>query len=105
MQISLYLLSAYEEHDKMHMCRHHWNYQWRGRIGRPEATKVKIRKERFGGLIQDVDGKIYKVDFELFDLLINLPDTKKEAVLKQLLSTGVERFTLERLNNQPANHR
>jgi len=65
MIIELYLQSAYEEYAKMHMCRSHWNYQWSGRKGRfpnDKISTIKMRKEEFGGLVQNTDGRIYKTD-------------------------------------------
>jgi len=77
MQICLYLQNAYEEYDNAHMCRGHWNYQWGGR-GSSEIPKrsssIKIREERFGGLIQNVDGKIYKIDKQAFEVIRRLKD-------------------------------
>lgn len=64
MELELYLLSPYEEYTKLHLCRKHWNYQWRGRKGSffVENKIIRLRREIFGGLLQAVDGKIYKLD-------------------------------------------
>ena len=66
MKIDLYLLSPYEEYANKHMCRKHWNYQWRGRRSiKVENNKfIRLRRESFGGLLQAPDGKIFKVDDE-----------------------------------------
>ena len=66
MNIALFLLSAYEEYPNKHICRNHWNYQWRGRRGThfKQVSKIKLRKESFGGLLQNSDGKIYRLDDE-----------------------------------------
>lgn len=65
MKLELYLISPHEEYAEKHACRKHWNYQWRGRRGSPYDgvySKIKLRKESFGGLLMNSDGKLYKVD-------------------------------------------
>jgi hypothetical protein len=65
MKLELYLISPYEEYAKKHACRKHWNYQWGGRRGSPfegSNAKIRLRKESFGGLLKNSDGKLYKVD-------------------------------------------
>ena len=65
MKIDLYLISPHEEYAEKHACRKHWNYQWRARRGSPYEgvySKIKLRKETFGGLLMNSDGKLYKVD-------------------------------------------
>ena len=65
MKITLYLLSSFEEYADKHACRKHWNYQWGGRRGSPFEgvnSNIKLRKESFGGLLKNSDGKLYKVD-------------------------------------------
>ena len=65
MKIELYMISPHEEYPNKHMCRRHWNYEWRGRRGSPFEgvyTNIKLRKEAFGGLLKNTDGKLYKVD-------------------------------------------
>ena len=71
MDVELYLISANEEYANRHMCRGHWNYKWRGRKGSSPGrlNKIKMRKEKFGGLLQTMDGKIYKVDHEGFEVI------------------------------------
>lgn len=86
MEISLYLQSAYEEYDKMHMCRRHWNYQWGGRKGKMPFLRIpsiKMREECFGGLIQNIDGKIYKIDKQGFEVVRHL---KKKKPLEEISS-------------------
>ena len=65
MKLELYLISPHEEYTKKHVCRKHWNYQWGGRRGSPyegSYAKIKLRKESFGGLLKNSDGKLYMVD-------------------------------------------
>ena len=65
MKLELYLISPHEEYAEKHACRKHWNYQWGGRRGSPYDgvySKIKLRKESFGGLLLNSDGKLYKVD-------------------------------------------
>lgn len=65
MKIDLYLISSFEEFDRKHVCRQHWNYQWRSRRGSPfegSQAKIKLREESFGGLLKNSDGKLYRVD-------------------------------------------
>jgi len=71
MEINLYMLSAYEEYANKHMCRGHWNYEWRGRRGTylDGDNIVKLRKEEFGGLFQSADGKIYKIDNQGYEFI------------------------------------
>lgn len=72
MNIELYLISPHEEYAEKHACRKHWNYQWRGRRGSSYEgmySKVKLRKESFGGLLMNSDGKLYKVDKSGYDAL------------------------------------
>ena len=60
MKINLYLLSPFEEYADKHACRRHWNYQWGGRRGSPFEgvnSNIKLRKESFGGLLKNYDGK------------------------------------------------
>ena len=77
MKIELYLISSQEEYTNMHMCRRHWNFQWRGRrSGQLELLNgpIRLRKESFGGLMRTTDGKLWKLDHEAFfwlDLLVN----------------------------------
>lgn len=79
MKVSLFMLSAYEEYDSrnVHMCRGHWNFQWKGRY-RPNPTKpfpikpLKVRRESFGGLLQDYDGKIYRLDDEVYEAIMKM---------------------------------
>jgi len=71
MKIDLFLISPYEEYPNKHICRRHWNYEWRGRRGThfTENKTVKLRKESFGGLLQAVDGKIFKLDNSAYDFI------------------------------------
>jgi len=71
MELKLYLLSPYEEYSYKHMCRRHWNYQWRGRSSiHPIDNKIiRLRKESFGGLLQAMDGKIYVLDEEGYEFV------------------------------------
>ena len=76
MEIELYMISAHEEYAVKHMCRAHWNYNWRGRRGSmPDViSNIKIRKESFGGLMQSPDGKLWKLDDEAYfylNMLLN----------------------------------
>lgn len=75
MKIELYLLSSFEEYANMHMCRRHWNFQWRGRRGNFNVNEgVKIRPESFGGLMKSPDGKLWKLDREAYfylNMLLN----------------------------------
>lgn len=75
MKIELYLISPHEEYVNMHMCRKHWNFQWRGRRGSSSnPDKPKLRKESFGGLLKSSDGKLWKLDREAYfwlDMLVN----------------------------------
>lgn len=68
MKIDLFLISPHEEYANKHMCRKHWNYNWRGRRGTYLDGKniVKIRKESFGGLMQSPDGQLWKLDPEAY---------------------------------------
>ena len=71
MKVELYLISSYEEYANKHMCRGHWNYEWRGRRGTflDSNSQIKIRKESFGGLLKVADGKIYKLDNNGYDFV------------------------------------
>lgn len=74
MKIELYLISPEEEYARKHMCRKHWNYNWRGRrrwspYNPPDHIKIKIRKESFGGLMQTPDAKLWKLDHEAYFFL------------------------------------
>jgi len=106
MKLELFLISAYEEYTNKHMCRDHWNYQWRGRRGTflDDNKLIKLRKENFGGLLQAVDGKIYKLDDygydfvkqyrtgnPLCDICKNLSITKEEGLkfVEKLNEIGV----------------
>ena len=68
MKTELYMISAHEEYTNKHICRRHWNYNWRGRRGADLTPNknVKIRKESFGGLMQTSDGQIWKLDNEAY---------------------------------------
>lgn len=68
MKIELYMISSFEEYVGKHVCRSHWNYNWRGRRGADLTPNknVKVRKENFGGLMQSPDGQIWKFDFEAY---------------------------------------
>jgi len=75
MKAELFLISPHEEYAVKHMCRRHWNFQWRGRRGSNGIYgKPKIRKESFGGLLMGTDGKLWKVDNEAYfwlNLILN----------------------------------
>ena len=68
MKAELYLISPTEEYAVKHVCRKHWNYQWRrSRLSYIDAnTKPKLRKESFGGLIQLSNGELWKLDHEAY---------------------------------------
>lgn len=68
MKAELYLLSPTEEYANKHICRKHWNYQWRkSRSSYLEhPVPPKIRKESFGGLIQLSNGELWKLDHEAY---------------------------------------
>lgn len=69
MKIELYLLSSFEEYPHKHVCRRHWNFQWRGRRGKPfegKLSTLKVRKETWGGLMKTPDGKLWKLDDEAY---------------------------------------
>jgi len=88
MKIELYLISSFEEYADKHMCRRHWNYQWGGRRGSPfEGANlyIKLRKESFGGLLKNTDGKLYKLDNSGFIAIRMLMDGKiPEEIVKEL---------------------
>ena len=71
MKIDLFLISSFEEYANKHMCRRHWNFQWRGRRGSmPDVNHgIKIRKESFGGLMKSPDGKLWRLDPEAYFFL------------------------------------
>lgn len=76
MKAELYLVSPTEEYANKHVCRMHWNYQWRrSRVSYLEHPRLpKIRKESFGGLIQLSNGELWKLDHEAYfylNLLLN----------------------------------
>lgn len=70
MKIELFLISSHEEYAGKHVCRKHWNYNWRGRRGWAPGDKnpprIKIRNESFGGLLEAPDGKLYRLDEEAY---------------------------------------
>lgn len=71
MKIELYLISPFEEYAGKHVCRKHWNFQWRGRRGTQSAPNrsIKLRKENFGALMQDENSVLWKLDDELYNYL------------------------------------
>ena len=68
MKAELYLVSPTEEYANKHVCRMHWNYQWRrSRTNYLEHPRLPmIRKESFGGLIQLPNGELWKLDHEAY---------------------------------------
>ena len=88
MRIDLYLISPHEEYAEKHACRKHWNYQWRGRRGSPYDGvyyNIKLRKESFGGLLMNSDGKLYKIDKSGYDaLLLYMAGKQPSQIIKEL---------------------
>jgi len=107
MKIDLYLISPHEEYAGKHACRRHWNYQWRARRGSPYDevySKIRLRKESFGGLLMNSDGRLFKVDKSGFDVLrlfmdganpskivkkLNVNEREAEHFFKKLKQLGI----------------
>ena len=88
MKIELFLISSFEEYPNKHVCRKHWNYQWRSRRRyslNENNKKIKLRKEPFGGLLKNFDGKLYKLDDMGYKALeLYFQDKTPEDIIKKL---------------------
>ena len=88
MKITLYLLSSFEEYADKQICRRHWNYQWGGRRGSPFEgvnSNIKLRKETFGGLLKNYDGKLYKVDDSGYNAIrLFMNGKSREEIINEL---------------------
>jgi hypothetical protein len=89
MRIDLYLISSFEEYPNKHVCRKHWNYQWRSRRWFSPFdgvySKIMLRKESFGGLLKNNDGKLYKTDDSGFNAIkLYLDGKTQEEIIKDL---------------------
>jgi len=92
MKAELYMISSHEEYANMHMCRRHWNYNWRGRRGHMPGLRehMRVRKELFGGLLQTPDGTLMKLDHEAYDFFSKYLDNCPVEEICNHLNISVE---------------